>query len=147
MPEGALYWYGNECTDKSGGWSADGYVWAARTTEAGEKNADNMFIQYTTSTSESYCRILGVNSPINLSPFTKLCVDNITSGNSMATSLLVAEKKNKINDGNLHELYINSSVRTISEMDVSSITGEYYTLFFNTENRSRWSRIYAVWLE
>ena len=65
----------------------------------------------------------------------------------MATSLLVAEKKNKINDGNLHELYINSSVRTISEMDVSSITGEYYTLFFNTENRSRWSRIYAVWLE
>ena len=60
MPEGALYWYGNECTDKTGGWS----IFSGRSQTAssfGEIVKNTNYIQTNQTTNNIYDGIVSKN--------------------------------------------------------------------------------------
>lgn len=70
MPDKAVYWYGNECEDISGGWTRDGYEFSSGWT--GTVTKENNYI---TLTSTNQYSIIGTANKVNMDDVAKVYVD------------------------------------------------------------------------
>ena len=88
-PAGALYWYGDECVDKTGGWVL---INTLQTYTTAIKNTNNVYLKAISGGASSwrYAQLYSVNK-INMSGYTKLkvrCSGYITQ-NAVCTACLV----------------------------------------------------------
>lgn len=75
MPEKSLYWYGNECTDLTGGWTTDGYQFSSGWT--GSVTKENSYI--TLSSTNQYS-IVGTTNKVNMDNVSKAYINiNVVS--------------------------------------------------------------------
>lgn len=143
-----LYRSGDECEDITGGWGTDGWT----STESGwsigasaTKNADNMYIK--APGNQRYC-VGAMTTPVDLTGYSKLCMDVQTGSATWSLELLVAGSKDY--NGANGFLYEDKSAatRTVVTADISSINQEAYIAFASGGNNAdRWAYIYNIWLE
>ena len=143
-----LYRSGDECEDITGGWGTDGWT----STESGwsigasvTKNADNMYTK--APGNQRYC-VGAMTTPVDLTGYSKLCMDVQTGSATWSLELLVTGSKDY--NGANGFLYEDKSAatRTVVTADISSINQEAYIAFASGgNNASRCAYIYNIWLE
>lgn len=157
-PAGALYWLGDECIALTGGWN--GYYtvitsyWNASV--SGTKNADCIECSaYSGSTSTKILVSLVHSNPINLTGYTKLYLDmefpsfvNSSFSNIVrfTTSPVDYDSQTDVSGDQVSAAFS----RQIRQIDISSLTGNYYIGLINElELRvgTGINRFYRVWLE
>lgn len=129
-----LYREGDQCTNVTGGWTADGYTWSASTSysiNAGEKNADNMYCQAKGSNSAT---LLGTAKAIDLTGFSTLRLDGECNfgGIRICTSKAITSST------------IVKEAEVAGELDISDLTGSYYIVVSAQNNASRYVRATAI---
>ena len=132
MPEGALYWYGNECSDVTGGWALNtsGKI-------SIQKYDDHMM--YVRNTSGS-ANLVSTKNRINTSSYTKLCME--FKNRSGATLRL-----NASSDLSANWLFEDSSeIDGTVVLSVPSNSNYYVVPDTNGSSYTTYD-IYAIWLE
>lgn len=145
MPEGALYWYGNECAWITGGYSSrysdPNHVWTALPTI----NTNNIYFEC------SDRRAFSANNKINRQNKTKLkCkYSNASFVVNEAFVCLGANSDDYVKDGMIFSKITNrSSTSGILEVDIQSLTKEICIfLFCGLYSSSDFATIHAIWLE
>ncbi len=144
MPEGALYWYGNECSDITGGWSADGYNLNSSSYPNGlitpTKNTNNFYLPSGTWKQS----IIGTVNTINTINYNR--IKFIVTSNNDQPHLGVVSAKITAEDG--ARTMTGTTTNGVFELDLSSYQGNYYPYFRNSNGRGEADGYaYAVWLE
>lgn len=136
-----LYNLGDECEGITGGWTNSGYSDGSVSIRPATKNEDNIYVQ-AQSSSET---LIGTNNAIDLSGYTKMYVDCVTSGASGAMAIACMPSKSVGNYLAKNEPV--HTVRTTVEIDVSAINTNCYVTMFAGNVTSRYFTVYAIWLE
>lgn len=137
MPEGALYWYGNECINLTGGWQYR-YISDQLTTSAGVKNSDNLEVQGSTNVVRSLTTV----NEMSLNGYSKIyayaygeSADNgstyLVQGSGVISPSLFAI----IQGYNTHEA------------DISSKNDSYSIYIAAWQHSYVHAKYYAIWLE
>ena len=119
MPETALYWYGNECSNFTGGWvTGDYHDFHSYNVNSGKLQSNQMYFSYKGASNYSIC--IQSMSCINLSNYSSLCV-NVSSISTSYTSpylALEAYDSSKNMTGKVGN--VSSQVR-VETLDISSV--------------------------
>lgn len=147
MPEGALYWYGNECFDVTGGLSATGY---SRTYVVSLScyDADKYTNYCHFERPNSSYALLGTQKIIDLSKYTKLNFEAELLSTSTSTNAEILITPNKIfaNLTDKANLPLNKGYsRQKYEIMLDSYKSNYYVSYTGTDVTK--SNLYAMWLE
>lgn len=141
MPDGAIYWFGNECTSVTGGWTHDDYDWwgdHSMYDKPGTKGTNYMRF-YTETT--PYFQGLGTANLIDITPYNtiKTLVSDYTASNSAGylakTKVQIHAQADKVG------LYVAAD--DVHSADISSKTGGYYA-FYKTQNGGGYSVKFVV---
>lgn len=143
-----LYRDGDECENATGGYKDYWFSssWAKGNTAV--RNADNIFMQASSGTSDGYSCGIATNNLISFSGYTKLCIlvdSNADSSNELFMVLNSAassyENTNKAGEY-LHKTAVTYGV---VEMDISSYQNSYQVSILTIRNE--YCRLYRMWLE
>lgn len=132
MPEGALYYQGNELTDITGGWGADdfGYTWAGFSDNINDiiKNSDSMTIK---SISGLKVGLVGTKNKISFSGYSKLTMRysaNATHENAILY-LCSARTATSNDDSVVAKIQYPSGDDKKISLDLTGVSsGSYYVL-------------------
>lgn len=150
MPEGALYWYGNECTEVTGGFTDEYYYKSAGVSGNGGfvKNTNCLYSEINNVTAS---KSIGIKNKIDFTNYTKLCVKSYVknkNGNGNSGYGVTSSNYIQYNDSNMKVLPYNQSAETY--LDVSDYNGEYNIIIgsmaFYTAIIQK-TEITAIWLE
>lgn len=83
MPDNALYWYGNECTSLSGGWSGSGYSYNGTNNGDLTKNTNSILMDISSGSSWKW---LGVASAVDLTDYDKVSAIGYINNSTLVTS-------------------------------------------------------------
>lgn len=147
MPEGALYWYGNECKDVTGGWKRligfPNYTYSL-----GTKNTNNMFVK---STGSNNGQSIATQNAIDLSTYNTVHGIFLFSGTSASYNCYVIFCKNNTypteNVFSLGAQEGHSDLQKQISIDISSYTENLYANFDASNSSTRNGYLYALWLE
>lgn len=139
MPEGALYWYGNECSDVIGGWNTQGKYSDYTSSASGTvtKNSDHIKI-----TVQSNVWAVCTDNVVNLSGYSSLhCIFENTTGGNISISLSETKLKEFGEIGRI--VFEGSSAIKELVFNFNSSSSAYVTVggYIST------IKTYAVWLE
>ena len=144
MPEGALYWYGNECEDVTGGWSAEGYDSSMVT--AGEKHLNDFYGKGPTGG-------FGTNNLILLKGMSKINFDwkgtsVLSSNNISLNSYFFSTKQATWPTYGIVKTFEGRGVARIkTEVDISDMSGQpVYMAATGGHNPACSGYYYAIWL-
>jgi hypothetical protein len=124
-----LYSPGNQHSDLTGGWTAEGYSALSSSVSAGEITADGTIGLYG---ADDVFDVLGTKNPIDLSAYSSITADAaVLSAHADGTSIIIAVCSQK-------QLFNNYLVKTAVwpatgggvGIDVSDLTGEYYIVVY-----------------
>ena len=143
-----LYYNGNEMSQRTGGWTVDGYSYkniagTPFAVSSGTKNTDYINLD---GVGSNACQILGVNNLIDLTKFKSLKVKVIGSvtESGVAGYIFVTKSKALSGDSNF---VINLSGDNTFTFDMSSLTGLYYIAALSSNSANRNYGIEQIWLE
>lgn len=150
MPEGALYWYGNECNWLTGGWE---YQYHRDDIAQFEKKANCLYI---TSNMKNSIPYVSTKKLINLKSFGVLSGISTSNGitNGCYTVLSVETFVRNYNN-----YYItpdvchivndsNKSEKILQTINFASDKQAYVKIYGNAQNNIKWDMYaYAIWLE
>lgn len=147
VPDNALYWFGNECTWLTGGWTTSGYQYGSQTNE-GVTLATN-YIPLTKPSGNGHQRNYGTVNTVNVSGKTKLKIIKAYSGGSTDTLNIT------ISDSGLKYIAANSEnyggsywQNFVTKSSSKSLTGSDFVWNDHVNNVSASAmNIYAIWLE
>lgn len=147
-----LYNNGDECTNVTGGWSANGWTDGTTTIKEGTKNSDHILLGASTTSTTNARHIIATENKIKILPETKsVCVT--------ATPILIAQNNcfnivvspTKTRTDRIANIEIIGTVGTTEtfSLDVSDISGDYYVELdsWASSNTKRQAKIHAIWLE
>lgn len=111
MPEGALYWYGNECTDVTGGWTND-YFYHPDHPNIGMTKSTNSIITSFTSSSTRQIRTIGTQDKIN-SIDKKICIGmNLSDIGTNGLLCTLCSDKTKVVESMLEQTHYTPPINT-----------------------------------
>ena len=149
-----LYKSGDECTDITGGWTSDGYtfcngVGTERIVQASyEKRSECMYLY---CNGEGKTGILGMNTPINVTPYKKIYVDVTSYGGSTGQGMTFSMSPTKKVDfsfpGRPILPLLKDGIRYMYECDISQLSGNMYVALCCENGTQRKGYIYNIWLE
>lgn len=146
-----LYNLGDECVDVTGGWTNQDYKYTADGVEINcdpaEKREDNIYFWLSFYGLKAIG--FGTSNQIDFTGYSKLKVDWYRRIGNLHPSIFVSTTKNTnwskyVGGGN------TPTTRSISELDVSDISGNYYVFAVvqkEYEDSARSGAIYQIWLE
>ena len=149
-----LYKEGNECPSVTGGF-LEAYSSDWSNSPIFSKYSTYMQSSFTATSGGVYSNI-GTYNKINLSGFSKICIESelITLDTSSSTRVFKLEISNdKNNTSRVAHLEMNSTLnkgRVISKLDISSLNTQYYisvVLGQYLANLKANAKIYNIWLE
>lgn len=175
MPEGAVYWYGNECVNITGGWEntpcsikySDTNIYTAINFTAYENNANYKYLKHTGAGSSSNSTLVTKNK-IDLSKYTKIGIDVSGSSDRGSWAFIIgssdSDLANKVisyEDDKYIFGYIGTSygtnqpdpvskydVKTTVYKDISSQNSYHLNIDLqSTQTATVYEKIYALWLE
>jgi hypothetical protein len=143
MPDGALYWYGNECTDVTGGWSLGS--WTTFNTSA---------FAPTEATKKTNCiyakadmnntNLVGTTNKISFNAFTKICA-TAKGVNISTVAGEIGFEDSKVWSGDVSTMPISTASLVSYSASVLDMMPGKYINFASHNNRS--AEMYAIWLE
>lgn len=106
MPEGALYWYGNECTLVAGGWGLSGFSTSGYTASAGTKYQNHMTVK---GNGSGTVEVLATTNLIDTNKYSKIvvnekCTFRLYKGKNIAADIEVQGES----DGNIATIQLAS---------------------------------------
>lgn len=142
-----LYRNGDECTDVTGGWTAD------RAYTAGgwgishnlTFNVDSMYMWVTTNGFD----FVATQNLIDITPYSKICIER--NGNIGADTIYIAFNPNSSGNWSAgdfveHPSPSSTDFSTVS-IDISHITGSRYVILEVGQGRGKYMNVRKVWLE
>lgn len=149
-----LYDAGDQYTETTGGWTATGWTYGSNTVLTSNVYATHMQVTggYSTTTGSGVARasIVGTVNPISMNGYSKIYA-NINITNAGSIYLGVTNTKSAVESLNIVTDYEVSVGEHTLEIDVSSITGDYYIVLFavgsTNYGRTPSSHITKVWTE
>ena len=156
VPEGALYWYGSEFEEKTGGWTSSatkpdsGYSYAiAPTINRGETSIEFII----TSSSSPGGGLAHTTNKINLAPYSVLYVSAINL-KSRRKYVLVPSKTTASWASDTPQVFYEGTEPTIISLDITSVNEERYVAiglgFNNSQTNNKGPvgmTIDRIWLE
>ena len=143
VPEGALYWEGEEFVEKTGGWGSSGWNFTYFNKVDAIKNIDNMYLEGPGNTST--ITFVGTLNSVDLTNYSNLKIECTPS--SDANNCLAQINKSKTFNSFDSETILSGTGRQIFTIPVSSISGEKWISFTTGYFHERKITIYKVWLE
>ena len=145
MPEGALYWYGNECTDVTGGWTSVGYKYENNNLISPTKNTTNMYFE-----NRKYGRdvLAGTDNTVSITKYNVLSfVRKAETSNKDHPWAAINPTKSPTTNGCAIKILGNNAkvIETVSG-DIQDISGDNYICCAVTSSDAC-GYVYAVWLE
>lgn len=146
MPEGALYWYGNECTDVTGGFG-ETYNFNNKNICTKEINRIKV-LGYGDSSSGAYEHLSTANK-INISNYSKLKADIAFGEITDSRILNIATINNDLIFDNASCIIKSGETKEKCELDIGDISGTYYPILYLKTNSPNGTTSYinAFWLE
>lgn len=161
MPDGALYWYGNECTDITGGFES--CIW--------RKNSTSVDIGFAKNTNDLYTKVYlydygtthagwVTHDKINTKSFSKIymLVSTKISGETKFVGVGIVNSKDTINGSTIDKRMIvynisaqpgsNGTENELIECDISNGYDDNFVMMFigfNVTNSI--ANVHAIWLE
>lgn len=143
-----LYREGDECEEVTGGWSINGYThtWSKGVLTAATKNSDHIYMNPTTSTQIS---CLATNNAIDLTKYSKLCIDCEGANYDGFIELGVTTSKYRFiaSEYSTSNYWGDGAERYARTVDISSINGARYFWMYSAADANRWAKAYKIWLE
>ena len=141
MPIGALYWYGNECLDKTGGYTNSGYSIFSTACVAGQKNKNSFqFLANATPAG------LGTPNMIDLTGYTKLKAHENGQGTYGAEILTGKNYDGTTSKGGVQP-YTWGGGEGVGEFTLPSGLTSAYFMFGKGASAAQYGYYYAAWLE
>ena len=141
-----LYYVGDEMTEITGGWTANGYTYTQESQpsiQQAVKNADNVYAYY----GNQITHVLGTANVIDMTGYTKIKVDckaDVTDTYGVCVHVLKQKRLNAAD--RVLTIRQNSAARGIIEGDISNISSGYVCIDPDwTGNKA--GNVYRIWLE
>ena len=132
IPEGALYYNGNEMSEKTGGWSAVAWVPNTNYTNVGltfDKNEDHMSLGFSNQTAKGRDWCIYSNNKIDMSKYNTLCIDAEHSFNGTKFGLSsVKPTSSTAVSWVVSQAFSTQTNRGETTLDVSDCDSSYYVV-------------------
>lgn len=140
MPEGSLYWYGNECDWITGGWGIDGYSTPAQTLKIGTKETNKLSLKSERETWSAF----GTNNAIESKNKTVKITHKNGTSNDEKFQVFIREGKNITDaEGEI----IDRTTNILNTLEYIPTIDDIHVFFATTGTQGRIAYVYAVWLE